>query len=297
EDFEMEKQVILEEISMYQDQPPFGIDDKSKELFFGDHPLSRSVLGTLESVKDLTVDQMRSYFDRQYSPGNIVFAAAGNFDFDRLAEEVEKYAGSWAAQPLTRSRVVPAAHQGTWRYTKESSTQDYVFQIFSAPSAQCGDQKRYSAVAAANMIGDDVGSRMFWDLIDNGAADTASLSYCDYSDAGTFTAVLCCDPGDTSGNLEIMNKIFQQVQKEGFSREELERARNKILSHIVLASERPIGRFFSIGSEWLQTQTYTPIHEEIEHFKKITLDQIHALLGEYPLNDPLQASIGPENKE
>lgn len=296
EDFDMEKQVILEEISMYKDQPPFGIEDRSKELFFGDHPLAQSVLGSLESIRDLSIDQMRDYFDRQYCPGNIIFAAAGKFDFDHLVEEIEKIAGSWPSRPLNRKKCRSVAHSGIHRFTKPTATQDYVFQIVSAPSSQC-DAERYPASLAANMIGDDVGSRMFWELVDNGAADSANLSFFDYTDAGTFTSVLCCKPEDTERNLEIITRIFQKVQKEGFTVDELERAKNKILSHIVLASERPIGRLFSTGTEWLQTGSHTTIREEIDHFKRISLDQVNEILQKYPLDNPLQVSIGPEKSD
>src|SRR3954451_1364922 len=71
EDFDMEKKVILEEIQMYADQPPFGMDDHIKELHYGRHPMARSVLGTTDTVGALKVDQMREYFDSRYSPGNI----------------------------------------------------------------------------------------------------------------------------------------------------------------------------------------------------------------------------------
>ena len=86
EDFDTEKQVILEEIQMYEDQPPFGADEKCRAAFFGSHPLGRSVLGTAQSVADLPVAAMREYFDTRYSPGNIVLAAAGRIDFDALVD-------------------------------------------------------------------------------------------------------------------------------------------------------------------------------------------------------------------
>ncbi len=82
EDFETEKQVIVEEIRMYEDQPPFGADDKCKAAHFGSHPLSRSVLGTVQSITDLRVEAMRQYFERRYSPGNISLVGAGRIDFD-----------------------------------------------------------------------------------------------------------------------------------------------------------------------------------------------------------------------
>ena len=89
EDFEMEKQVIIEEIYKYEDQPPFGAHEKCMEAYFGDHPLANNVLGTVESVGEMTPMGMRGYFESRYSPGNITLAACGNVDFEKLVAQAE----------------------------------------------------------------------------------------------------------------------------------------------------------------------------------------------------------------
>src|SRR5688572_28558933 len=86
EDFDTEKQVILEEIAKYEDQPPYGANDKCMAAHFGTHPLAKSVLGTQASVGGLARQQMLEYFQSRYSPKNIVLAAAGNVDFARLID-------------------------------------------------------------------------------------------------------------------------------------------------------------------------------------------------------------------
>ena len=95
DDFDMEKNVILEEIAKYEDQPPFGAHEKCMSAYFGDHPLGRNVLGSIESVSALTAEQMMDYFRHRYSPKNIALAAAGNIDFDRLIELADRYCGKW----------------------------------------------------------------------------------------------------------------------------------------------------------------------------------------------------------
>ena len=103
-DFETEKKVILEEIQMCEDQPPFGADDKCRAAFFGNHPLGRSVLGTMASIEALPVSAMREYFNRRYAPGNIVLAAAGRVDFDRMVADCQRICGAWA--PADRARAI-----------------------------------------------------------------------------------------------------------------------------------------------------------------------------------------------
>src|ERR1051325_3292360 len=105
EDFDTEKQVILEEIAKYDDQPPYGAHEKCMAAFFGEHPLGKSVLGTTRSVGDLRREQMLEYFERRYSPKNIVLAAAGNVDFGELVKEVERNCGSW--KPFEAARNAP----------------------------------------------------------------------------------------------------------------------------------------------------------------------------------------------
>ena len=90
EDFETEKQVIIEEIKMYDDQPPYGGYERLMAEYFGDHPLGQSVLGTVGSVAALTPQGMMKYFEQRYSPSNICFAAAGNVNFEKLVEDVQR---------------------------------------------------------------------------------------------------------------------------------------------------------------------------------------------------------------
>ncbi len=175
EDFDTEKQVILEEIRMYEDQPPFGADDKCRAAFFGDHPLGHSVLGTAASVGALSVAEMRAYFQRRYSPDNITLAAAGRIDFDGLVAAAEAACGHW--QRGNDARVVePARPQSNFlTLAKASATQQYVLQLAQGPDARAAD--RYAAKLLAVVLGDDSGSRLFWELVEPGLAEHCELNH------------------------------------------------------------------------------------------------------------------------
>ena len=104
DDFNIEKNVIKEEIAMYQDMPSFDVMDRCRTLHFGEHPCGYSVLGSVESIDALTAEQMRDYFSRRYAPNNIVVSLAGQLDFDRMCQVIEqRYHGKGVDQP-TRSR-------------------------------------------------------------------------------------------------------------------------------------------------------------------------------------------------
>src|ERR1051325_545503 len=99
EDFDMEKNVILEEIGMYEDQPMWSAYDHAKRIHFADHRLGNTILGTPASIKALTRDQMEAYFRRRYVAPNITVVAAGRFDWPAFVGLIEKHCGGWEPGP------------------------------------------------------------------------------------------------------------------------------------------------------------------------------------------------------
>ena len=105
DDFEMEKNVIIEEIGMYEDQPTWSAYDHAKRAYFADHPLGNSILGTPEGIRALGRDQMHAYFERRYVAPNITAVAAGNFDWERFVAIIEEQCGAWNAGLVGRQGV------------------------------------------------------------------------------------------------------------------------------------------------------------------------------------------------
>ncbi|HIA20705.1 MAG TPA: insulinase family protein, partial [Planctomycetaceae bacterium] len=184
EDFTTEKQVILEEIAKYDDQPPFGAHEKAMAQHFGNHPLGRSVLGSVESVGALTAEQMGSYFQQRYSPGNMILSAAGNVDFDALVKTTQRMCGDWPSFEVRRETPRAEPHEGFTLIHKESATQQYLVQIANGPAAQ--DEDRYAARLLAAIFGDDSGSRLYWNLIETGVAEYAGLDCYEFLGTGIF---------------------------------------------------------------------------------------------------------------
>lgn len=291
EDFDMEKNVILEEIQMYADQPPFGMDDHIKELHYGDHPLARSVLGTLESVGALSADQMRSYFESRYSPGNVFVAAAGKIDFDELVQQVAARCDAWTPQATPREIRRPASRTAVKHVVRESSTQQYILQLADGPAAE--DADRYAAKILATMIGDDSGSRMYWDLVDSGLVESASLGHYEYQGAGMMFTWVSCLPEDAVDNYARIRELLAAVERDGFRPEELRQAQNKVKSRVVLGSEKPRNRLFNVGGNWMQRREYRSVAADLAAVDALTLADIHAVLAKYPLTRATTVTIGP----
>ena len=294
-DFDTEKHVILEEIAKYDDQPPFGDHEKALAYHFQDHPLAKSVLGTRETVSALTREQMLEYFNRRYSAGNIVLAMAGNIDFEAVVAQVESQTSHWENYNTHRDTPRANPNSGFYSIEKPSAHQQYIIQISNGPAAE--DKNRYASRLLGLIFGDENNSRLFWDLIDTGKAEYAVVEPSEYQGTGIFLSYICCQPENTSEILDLYQKLARDIQEHGVTQEELELAKSKVCSHIVLRAERAASRMFSIGNNWVQRGEYTSIQQSIERFQNVTVSDIAEVLEKYPLTQCTSVAIGPTRIE
>ena len=290
DDFETEKKVIVEEIMMYQDQPPYGGHEQIMQKFFIDHPLGQSVLGSTESVVGLTPEKMRAYFDRHYCPSNMAIIASGNVDFDKLVADTDRMCGAWPALPSTR-RVAPAKPSfGFSTLHKPNSSLQYVMQLATGPAVD--DDDRFAMRVLSTILGDDGGSRVFWDMVDTGLAESAGIGSYEYGGAGLVMSYFCCDPKEAQENIQRLHRLQEDAQL-GVTEKELHLAKQKIVSHILLASERTESRMFSVGGQWLNFQEFKSPAEIAGLYSQVTLAQVNAVARKYPLTRNRTLSIGP----
>lgn len=294
EDFETEKKVIIEEIMMYADQPPYGGYERIMEEFYGDHPLGNSVLGTVQSVTDLTPESMREYFQTRYSPSNMVIAGAGNIDFDALVKDVERRCGHWESYEAPREKTAANYRSGFASIHKPTSTQQYLLQM--SPGASIESEERFAARVASTIMGDDAGSRYYWEFLDSGRAESAGVGSYEHQGCGSLMSVICCDPDLAQDNLQRAAKLFEIAANDGATEKELTMAKKKIASHILLASERTETRMFSIGTQWLNGQEYKGPGEIAERYQSVTLDQVNAALQRYRMENPMTVAVGPREE-
>jgi len=294
EDFETEKKVIIEEIMMYADQPPYGGYERIMAEFYGDHPMGQSVLGTVDSVTGLTPEAMRSYFETRYSPSNMVLAAAGKIDFDKLVEDVEKRCGSWKNFPAERVAETPAYRSGFVSMHKPNSVQQYLLQM--SPGASLQSEDRYAARVATTIMGDDAGSRFYWEFLDSGLAESAGVGSYEHLGCGSMMMVICCDPAKAEENLDRAQKLFSKAGSEGVTEKELVMAKRKIASHILLASERTDTRMFSVGTQWLNDQPFKTPAEIADVYENVTLEEVNAALQKYHMQSPMTIAVGPKEE-
>jgi predicted Zn-dependent peptidase len=279
EDFETERQVILEEIAMYDDQPPYGAMERIMEEFFGDHPLARRVLGTQETVRGLATEDMRAYHAARYAPNNLCLVGAGKVDFDALVAQARALTGHWTPRPIERVLSAPSPKRHQTRMEHPSAVLQYTIEYAQGPSKQ--DPKRFATRLLTTVLGDETGSRLFWALVDSGRADSAALFTQEFQDCGLLGGYLACAPEDTQDNWKVFQQIIQEAARQKVTAEELTLAKNKTCSSLALNAERPSSRLFTVGNAWTLRHTYENIQQAINHYKRVTLNEVQQALSEW----------------
>ena len=289
-DFDMEKNVILEEIAMYADQPLWVAHDHCRELHYGSHGLGQRVLGTNESIKALTRDQMADYFDRRYASDNLTLAFSGKYDWDAAVAQAEAACRGW--QPSGAERDLSPVQTGTGctalRYDKFQQVNVYLM----APGLSAQDSRRLTANLVAAAIGSGDASRLHWALVDPGLAESAGLYHDEEDHNGTFSGVIVCQPDGVERAVEVYRAELDRVQRDGLTADELKRAQRRFGSSAVFGAESPLNRLVSVGMDFVYRGRITPIDEWLERLRAVTLDDCNALLASRPFDHLAMVQVG-----
>jgi len=291
EDFNLEKNVIKEEIAMYKDLPSFDVVDRCRSLHFDSHPCGNSVLGSEASIGNLTAEQMRGYFINQYAPNNMVLVCAGDFDWEQICLLAESSCGQWQRQTVVRDLRDWQGSGKKARVEKANLAREHICLFSGGVSAQ--DDRRFAALLLATIIGDDVGSRFFWELVDKALAEAATMQFGGMDGTGVFCSYIRCSSENVAKVLDTVKGIFQTLYQAGVTGDELRTAKNKILSALVIKNELPMGRLLDLGFNWTYLQLYRTVEEDIEAIKSVTAEDIHSLIKQFNPGDFTQFSIGP----
>lgn len=288
-EFAVEKKVILEEIALYLDRPQFYLYERALAEYYAGHPAGNSVLGTVDSVGALSAEQMRAYFERRYLPGNIVLVAAGKFDWDSFLDLAQTSCGGWQGGVVARET---ARHQSSRQekiYRKNNLKQAQLLFITDGCSAQ--DLCRYSLTVLATILGDSSGSKLYWELVDAGIAETAGCDSDERDGTGIFLAYASVSPEKVDLAVERVLRVISNPLE--FSDAELEQAKTKLLTKIVLGGELPMGRLIALGTSWLYENKIHSLAETVARIKAVSKESIEEALAKYPLKSWSRFTLMP----
>jgi predicted Zn-dependent peptidase len=291
DDFNIEKNVIKEEIAMYQDQPNYDVYDRCRALYFGSHPCGHSVLGSVENIDALTADQMREYFNTRYAPNNMVACITGNFDWNKIRDIIEKGCSKWEKRDATRQITDTRGTSQKQRIVKANLVREHI--ALMSPSVSAQDPRRYAASLLSTIVGDEVGSRFFWELVDKAIAETCSMEFSAMDGCGANYIYVRCSSTNAGKSIEIINRIFSDLAQKGITEDELTKAKNKVLSALVIKNELSMGRLVDLGFNWTYLREYRKIEQEVASVKAVTVADVNTLLKDYPLSPYAQFSLAP----
>jgi len=287
EDFDAEKNVILEEIAMYEDQPFWVLYEQAMEQYYGSHPLGFRVLGTPETIKNMQRDSMQEYFDHRYSADNTIITMSGNIDFDAMVETITNRCGAWQKTGATREQVAVSRTGGICEVTIPQLRQHYV--IMAMPSVTAQDELRYASTALASILGGGDGSRLYWSLVDKGLAEEAGANVDPSDGYGEQLAYAVCTPENAKQVTEILQDELSNITSE-LTEADLARVVAKAATSAAVGSEIPAGRMQRLGSLLTTTGIYSSLEEELQKLESLVIDDLREAAAAFPWEPLLVAS-------
>lgn len=280
DDFDREKGVILEEIAMYKDEPYWVLYENTMERHYREHALGHRVLGTDDTIKAMTSEQMRGYFEQRYSADNTVVALAGRVDFPAVVEQIEALTASWKPTRVGRDRARPEVGGGEFELRDEKVTRAYMLGLSPGPSID--DDRRYAAVLLSQVLGAPDNSRLHWALLETGLAEEAQAGYDPHDGAGDFFIFASGDP-ERAG--EIWAAVIKEVDRlvDSITEADLERLRSKLATSVTLGGERPADRMQRIGRLWTALGRYRTLDQELDRINAVTIDEMRRVAAAFPL--------------
>ncbi|MCK5113727.1 MAG: insulinase family protein [Phycisphaerae bacterium] len=291
EDFDIEKGVIHEEIAMYQDHPQFCVYDNLMTLYFAPHPLGNEILGSVDSIANLTRDEMQDYFDRRYSPTNVTMVGVGNLDFDAFVAKTAAMCNHW--KPFTAERKVePWSGTGKSQVMTDSKLMRQHLGLMSA-APSCQDDTRFIAQVMATIVGDTTGSRLYYALVETALADEAHMTYSPMDGTGSMLTFISTDPAKTAQVRDIAAGELKKFCEEGPTENELTAAKNKIASGATIKGELPMSRLTAVGFDWVYRNEYIPMQQQIDEIYSVTTEQVLELGRSIKLDKTTTLTLGP----
>ncbi len=291
EDLEAEREVILEEIRMHADEPADLAHETFLRALFPDHPLGREVLGLPASVGSMTVEDVRAFFEAHYRPANIVVAAAGYLDHERVADGIEsRFAGRSGGRPP--SRVPPGPGTARAVVTTRPSEQAHVVLGFRALDRH--DEARWSLEALNHVLGGGMSSRLFQEVRERrGLAYSIFSERVSYHDAGALSVYVGTAPERAHDVVDLIGAELQRLAEGGIAGSELAVAQGHMRADALLALEDSAARMGRIGRSLLLHGEVLEVEELLARVGGVTTESVAEVAGSVLGGDPTICVVGP----
>lgn len=296
DDLALEKDVVAEEIRMYEDTPEELVQETLNSLCFPLHSIGKNILGTEESLASFTADSIRDYMHQHYAAENIVVAIAGSFDPAAIADLTEQYFSQYPyTAPFLPCWETPVYHTGVQTIYKEI---EQAHLAFSFPGLPARDTDIYALLTASNILGGGMSSRLFQSIREEKGLAYSVYTYpTAYRDSGYTGIYAGCSPSNAAQVEELVMQEIRTLRQRGVTEKELRRTKEQMKSSFILSEESTYSRMSQIGK---QTVIYGNVRDENELLKQIdaiTCDDVNRVIETlFCFSDMAKAYVLPEPK-
>ena len=299
-DVELERDVVLEEIAMRDDDPEDALADQFLAALFGDHPVGRPVIGSVKSVSSMTRAQLHSFHQRRYTPERMVVAVAGNVDHGEVVDLVREHFGP----RLVRGRHAIAPRKGAGRVTgrpqltavNRDAEQTHVFLGVRTPGRHW--KHRWALSVLNTALGGGLSSRLFQQVRESrGLAYSVYSSLDTFSDAGALSVYAACLPERFAEVIRVAADVLEEVARDGITETECRIAKGSLRGGLVLGLEDSSSRMNRIGRGELNYAEHRSIDRTLQELDEVTLDEVNAIARQL-LSKPYGAAVlGPHQSK
>jgi len=284
EDLAAEREIVIEEIAMYEDDPQDLVFDVLGGAVFGVHPLGRPVIGSRETVTRATADGLRGFHADRYAPGDLVVAASGSVNHDELVELVVQAQGRGEPGRRAPGASAPPVRQRPARRFVEKDTEQYHLTLGAHGLAR-DDERRYALRVLDTILGGTSSSRLFQEVRERrGLAYNVFSFTSQHAGAGQVGIYLGTRPDNVARALKVVGDELERLMADGVTGEELTRARDNAKGRMVLSLESTAARMTRLGSATLAGLPLLSLDELVDRVDAVTADEVADLARE--LFDP-----------
>jgi predicted Zn-dependent peptidase len=295
-DLDAERTVVLEEIAMIEDTPQELIHDLITQAVFGDHPLGRPVLGSADVIENVTRRSVASYHRARYTAANVVVAAAGSIDHDRLVELVEE-TGAKLREPPTRKPAARAPFvappPASLRFQRKDTEQYHV--CLAAPGISRSDKRRFAASILDSVLGGSASSRLFQEIREKrGLAYSVYTFSSQYADTGQIGVYVGTREENLAPCLDIVAEQIDAVAAGEVKEDEIARAKENLKGRIMLSMELTSNRMSRLGKSLITDSELLSLDRIIAEIEAVDVAAMAGLAELLLARDQLSAAaIGP----
>jgi predicted Zn-dependent peptidase len=262
EDLDLERQVILEEIKMYEDDPEDFAHETLILNIWPEHPLSRPITGTRKSVAGITDKMLRRHVDEYYTPERFIVSIAGKFDEEATIKRISALIEKMPAG--NHKRNIPLTHITKFTAVKHKDIEQAHISI-ATDGLGVSDERKYAAAVLDLCLGGNVSSRLFQEVREKrGLVYTINSFRESHQEGGLFGVYAGCSPKQVKQVLSLVSEELKRTKREGFTKEEIERAKTQLRSELLL------------GLESMRSRTSRNAYSELYFGRQLTVEEICA---------------------